>query len=70
MRHVSALLVIAGLALSTLSPAYAKQKRPKSTNANVQHAMKKTKKIRPAKYKPYKAPKRSKKAARAKYGVV
>ena len=68
MRHVSALLVIAGLALSTLSPAYAKQKRPKSTNANVQHAMKKTKKIRPAKYKPYKAPKVKK--ARVKYGVV
>ena len=68
MRHVSALLLIAGLALSTFSPAYAKAKQPKSDNPNVQRATRKTKKIRPAKYKPYKAPKVKK--ARVKYGVV
>jgi hypothetical protein len=56
------------LALSTLSPALAKDRRPKSNNANVHRATKKTKKIRPAKYKPYKAPKVKK--SRVKYGVV
>lgn len=58
--HVSALLVIAGLALSTFFPAFAKENRPKSTNPNVQQATKKTKKVRPATFKPYKAPRRSK----------
>jgi len=57
--HASALLVIAGLAMATLSPAFAKENRPKSNNPNVQRATKKTKKIRPATYKPYK-PKRAK----------
>jgi len=68
MRHLSAFLLITGLALSTLSPALAKDRRPKSNNANVRHATKKAKKIRPAKYKPYKAPKVKK--SRVKYGVV
>ena len=68
MRHVYALLVMTGLALSTLSPAYAKAKKPKSTNPNVQQATKKPKKYQPAKYKPYKAPKVKK--SKVKYGVV
>lgn len=53
--RASALLVIAGLVVATLSPAFAKDNRPKSTNRNVQRATKKPKKIRPVKYKPYKA---------------
>ena len=66
-----ALLVIAGLGVATLMPAYAKDNRPKSTNPNVRRAMRGAKKVRPAKYKApnYKAPKKSKKPPRAVYGA-
>jgi len=58
-----ALLILAGLCAATFSPAYAKTK---STNPNVKRATKRAKKVRPAKYK---APKHSKKPARATYGA-
>jgi hypothetical protein len=61
-----ALLIIAGLGVATLMPAYAQNTRPQSTNPNVKRAMRKAKKVRPAKYK---APKKSKKPARATYGA-
>ncbi len=59
-----ALLVMMGFALATFAPAYAKEKRPQSTNPNVKRAMKKAKKVRPSKYK---APKTNKKQKRATY---
>ena len=60
------LLILAGLGLATLTPAAAMAKKPQSTNPNVKRAMKKTKKVKPAKYK---APKKSRPPARATYGV-
>ena len=61
-----ALLITIGLSFATFAPASAKDTRPQWDNPNVKHAMKKAKKVRPGKYK---APKRSKKPARARYGV-
>ena len=65
--NLRALLIIGGLGLATFASAEAKDKRPKSTNSNVKHAMRKAKKIKPA--SKYKAPKRTKQPAAAKYGV-
>lgn len=65
--HLSALLLVAGLGMAALFPAYAGDSRPQSNNPNVKRAMKKSKNFKPAKYKPYKSPKRSKKPARVKY---
>ena len=62
-----ALLLVAGLGLSALMPASAKVKTPKSENANVQRASRKSKKG--FKATKYKAPKMSKKPKRAKYGA-
>jgi hypothetical protein len=64
--RLRALMVLAGIGVFTLLPGYAKDNRPQSSNANVRRAMKKSKKVRPAKYK---APKKSKKPARATYGA-
>ena len=64
--HLRALIIAAGICVATLLSAYAKDQRPKSNNHNVKRATKKAKKIRPAKYK---APKRSRKPARATYGA-
>ena len=64
--RLRALMVLAGIGVFTLLPGYAKDNRPRSTNPNVRRAMKKSKKVRPAKYK---APKKSKKPARATYGA-
>ena len=66
--NLRALLIIGGLGLATFASAEAKDKRPKSTNSNVKHAMRKAKKIKPA--GKYKAPKRTRKPAAAKYGVT
>ena len=63
--NLRALLMVTGLGVATLISGYAKA-RPQSTNPNVKRAMKKAKKVRPAKYK---APKMSKKPPRAKYGA-
>jgi hypothetical protein len=63
--NLRALLIATGLSVATLIPGYAND-RPQSTNPNVKHAMKKAKKVRPAKYK---APKQSKKPAHATYGA-
>ena len=60
------LLILAGLGVASLLPAFASDNRPQSTNPNVKRAMKKAKKFRPAKYK---APKKHKKPARATYGA-
>jgi hypothetical protein len=65
--NLRALLVIGGLGLATFTSAEAKDKRPKTNNSNVKHAMRKAKKIKPA--GKYKAPKRAKRPAAAKYGV-
>jgi len=65
--NLRALLIIGGLGLATLASAEAKDKRPKTSNPNVKHAMRKAKKIKPAAR--YKAPKRTKRPAAAKYGV-
>jgi len=59
-----ALLAILGFTLLSFAPAYAKDKRPHSNNANVKRAMKKGKKTRPGKYK---APKTNRKQKRATY---
>jgi hypothetical protein len=64
----SALLLVAGLGLAALTPAEAKMKTPKSDNANVQRASRKSRKG--FKATKYKAPKVSKKPRRAKYGVT
>jgi hypothetical protein len=65
--NLRALLLVTGLSVATLIPAYAND-RPQSTNPNVKRAMKtkKAKKVRPVKYK---APKKAKKPAHATYGV-
>jgi hypothetical protein len=63
----SALLLVAGLGLAALTPASAKVKTPKSDNANVKRASRKSKKG--FKATKYKAPKVSKKPKRAKYGA-
>jgi hypothetical protein len=52
-----ALLVIVSLGLASLAPSYAADQRPTSNNPNVKRAMKKAKKVKPAKYK---APKTNK----------
>ena len=63
---LSAPLLIVGLGLMAIAPANAKIKTPKSENANVKRASRKSKKgFRATKYK---APKPSKKMKRAKYG--
>ena len=65
---LSAPLLIVGLGLITIAPAHAKLKTPKSENANVKRASRKSKKgFRATKYK---APKVSKKPKRAKYGAT
>jgi hypothetical protein len=64
----SALLLVVGLGLAALMPASAKVKTPKSDNANVQRASRKSKKG--FKATKYKAPKVSKKPKRAKYGTA
>jgi hypothetical protein len=69
----SALLLVAGLGLAALNPAEAKMKtpksdNPKSTNANVKRASRKSRKG--FKATKYKAPRVSKKPKRAKYGVT
>jgi hypothetical protein len=64
---LSAPLLIAGLGLMAIAPADAKVKTPKSDNANVKRASRKSKKG--FKATKYKAPKVSKKPKRAKYGV-
>ena len=61
-----ALIVMAGISVATVLPAYPKDNRPKSYNSNVKHATKKPKKFKPAKYK---APKKSKKPAHVTYGA-
>ena len=65
--NLRALLIIGGLGLATFASAEAKDKRPKTSNPNVNHAVRKAKKIKPA--AKYKAPKRTKRPAAAKYGV-
>jgi len=65
--NLRALLIIGGLGLTTFASAEAKDKRPKTSNPNVKHAMRKAKKIKPA--AKYKAPKRTKRPAAATYGV-
>jgi len=64
--RIYAPIFAAGLAIATLFPANAASHRPKSNNPNVKHAMRKAKKVRPAKYKPAK---KSKQPARAVYGA-
>jgi hypothetical protein len=64
----SALLLVVGLGLAAVAPADARTETPKSTNANVQRAMRKSKKGFHA--TKYKAPKVSKKPKRVKYGVT
>ena len=65
---VSALLLVTGLGLAAIAPAEAKIKTPKSTNANVKRASKKSSKgFKPAKATKYKAPK-FKKPKSAKFG--
>jgi hypothetical protein len=64
--HLRALAVLAGIGVATLLSAEAKDHRPKSSNSNVRRATKKTRKVKPVKYK---APKRSKKPAHAIYGA-
>ena len=59
-----ALLVIVSLGLASFAPSYAGDTRPQSNNPNVKRALKKAKKVRPAKYK---TPKTNKKQKRAKY---
>ena len=66
--NLRALLIIGGLGLATFASAEAKDKRPKSSNSNVKHAMRKAKKIKPA--SKYKAPKKTKRPPAAKYGGV
>ena len=61
-----ALLVIVSLGLASLAPTYAGDTRPQSNNPNVKRAMKKAKKIKPAKYK---TPKTNKKQKRAKWAA-
>ena len=56
-------LLILGLGVASLLPAFAADNRP--TNPNVKCAMKKAKKVRPAKYK---APKKNKKPKHATFG--
>jgi hypothetical protein len=63
--HVRTLLILAGLGVAALLPAFGDD-RPQSSNPNVRRAMKTAKKVRPSKYK---APKKSKKPARATYGA-
>jgi hypothetical protein len=58
-------LLILGLGVASLFPAFASDNRPQSTNPNVKRAMKKAKKVRPAKYK---APKKNKKPKHATFG--
>jgi hypothetical protein len=65
--NLCALLIVAVLGLVALAPAEAKTNTPKSANAKVQRASRKSnKKFKPMKYK---APKHSKKPKSAKYGV-
>jgi hypothetical protein len=64
---LSAPLLIVGLGLMAIGPAHAKVKTPKSDNANVKRASRKSKKG--FKATKYKAPKVSKKPKRAKYGA-
>ena len=64
--YLRALALIVGISVATLLSAEAKDHRPKSNNSNVRRAAKKTRKVRPAKYK---APKKSKKPAHATYGA-
>jgi hypothetical protein len=64
---LSAPLLIVGLGLMAIAPAHAKLKTPKSDNANVQRASRKSRKG--FKATKYKAPKLSKKPKRAKYGM-
>ena len=63
--NLRGLLLVTGLSVAALIPGYADD-RPQSTNPNVKRAMRKAKKVRPAKYK---APKKSKKPAHATYGA-
>jgi len=63
--YLRTLLIVAGLGVAMLAPAAT---RPQSTNVNVKRAMKSAKKIRPGKARKYKAPKKSKKPARATFG--
>ena len=64
--HLRALVLIAGLGLSSLTPAGATDNRAEPNNPNVKRAMKRAKKVRPTKYK---APKKNRKPSRARYGV-
>jgi len=64
--YLRTLFIVAGLGVATLAPAAT---RPQTTNANVKRAMKNAKKVRPGKASKYRAPKKSKKPARATYGV-
>jgi hypothetical protein len=63
---LSAPLLMVGLGLMAIPGAHAKVKTPKSENANVQRASRKSKKG--FKATKYKAPKASKKMKGAKYG--
>jgi hypothetical protein len=65
---LSAPLLMVGLGLMAIAPAHAKIKTPKSENANVKRASRKSKKG--FKATKYKAPKMSKKPKRAKYGAT
>jgi hypothetical protein len=63
--YMRKLLIIVGLGVASLLPAFAADNRPQSTNPNVKRAVKKSKKVRPAKYK---APKKNKKPKHATFG--
>jgi hypothetical protein len=63
--HLRALIVLLGIGVGIQASALAKDQRPRSNNPNVKRAMKKAKKVRPAKYK---TPKKSKKPAHVTYG--
>jgi hypothetical protein len=63
--HLRALIVLLGIGVGIQASASAKDQSPQSNNPNVKRAMKKSKKVRPAKYK---APKKSKKPAHVTYG--
>ncbi len=70
MLVLRTLTAVLGLSLLAIAPAEAKKlKTPKSENANVQSATKKSKKYKPTKYKAPKLSKKPGKSSKAKYGL-
>jgi hypothetical protein len=59
-----AFVLAAALGLIAISPAAAKVKTPKSSNANVKRANRKAKKFKPGKYKTQKVSKQPKNSGR------